>query len=174
MKIDNIQGKKYNQLTVISFFEFRGVGGHAYWKVKCDCGKEKVIRGSHLRSMRIISCGCYSRKVSSILLKKYTNRPSYLKEGNPAWKGSNASVGSIHSWLHRNYKDKGSCTHCGENKKPRDWALIIGKEYAHEIKNFIPLCRSCHLKYDYTDKRRAKAKIILKKALKIRYENKSK
>lgn len=170
MKIDNIQGKKYNRLTAVSFIEIRKT--HAYWLCKCECGVEKEIRASHLKSGNAKSCGCYGREVSSRLLSKYTNSPSYLKEGNPAWKGNKASVGSIHSWLHRNYKEKGPCKHCDENKKPRDWALIKGKEYSHEIKNFMPLCRSCHLKYDYTPERRVKAKIILKKALKIRYSKK--
>nr|DAS77872.1 MAG TPA: HTH-type transcriptional regulator [Caudoviricetes sp.] len=29
-----------------------------YWLCRCDCGNEKVVRGSHLRNGEIRSCGC--------------------------------------------------------------------------------------------------------------------
>jgi hypothetical protein len=29
------------------------------WLCKCDCGTEKVVSGSHLRSGAIVSCGCF-------------------------------------------------------------------------------------------------------------------
>jgi len=155
MQIEDIKNKKFNQLTVLSFVEVRGKSGHAYWKVKCDCGAIKIMRASHLKSMKMISCGCYNKKRSSIMLKKYANSDAHKGEGNPSWKGKNAKVSSKHTWLTKYYK-KGPCEHCGENKKLRDWALIKGKEYEHNRDNYMPLCRSCHLKYDYTEERKAK------------------
>lgn len=170
MLVNNIQGKKFSKLKVISFVEVRKT--HAYWLCLCSCGNKKEVRGSHLKVGNVTSCGCYAKKQSSIRLKKYTTSEAYKKEGNPAWKGEKASVNSIHMWVSRNYK-KGPCKHCGEKKKPRDWALIHGFKYKQDRNNYIVLCRSCHLKYDYTPERRAKAKVILKRALKIRYEKRS-
>ena len=32
--------------------------GQLYWRCKCDCGKEFIARGSHLKTGAIRSCGC--------------------------------------------------------------------------------------------------------------------
>ena len=31
-----------------------------YWKCRCDCGTEKIIRGTSLTSGNSVSCGCYA------------------------------------------------------------------------------------------------------------------
>ena len=56
MYLNNLSGDKYGKLTVVSAAGSRG--GHMYWNCRCDCGKEKVVRGSHLRSGNVKSCGC--------------------------------------------------------------------------------------------------------------------
>jgi len=160
MKISDIKGEKYNRLTVISFSEIRGT--HAYWNCVCTCGNKVIVRGNLLRSGKSFSCGCYAKELSSIRLKNYTTSEKHKGKNNPAWKGKDAHVSSKHQWLVKHFiKEK--CEHCGENKKPRDWALIKGKKYDHNRENFMSLCRSCHLKYDYTEERKIKAKIILDK-----------
>jgi hypothetical protein len=62
--------------------------------------------------------------------------------------------GKIHHWIRYHY---GSANKC-ENKKCQatdikgyEWALIKGKKYEKNIKNFKQLCRSCHKLYDCTD-----------------------
>lgn len=37
--------------------------GQAYWVCLCECGNEKVVKGYHLRSGAIQSCGCLAREV---------------------------------------------------------------------------------------------------------------
>lgn len=57
MKIIDISGNRYGRLVVIG----RGpnIGNEASWSVSCDCGKQKVIRGTSLRSINgTKSCGC--------------------------------------------------------------------------------------------------------------------
>lgn len=61
-KIDMIN-KKIGKLVVIS--EYGKINKHIYYLCKCECGKEKIIRGSHLRSGRILSCGCYRKEITS-------------------------------------------------------------------------------------------------------------
>lgn len=55
--IRDLTNQKFNHLTAI---EFIGIGktNSALWKFKCDCGKEKIIRGALVTSNRIKSCGC--------------------------------------------------------------------------------------------------------------------
>jgi hypothetical protein len=65
----------------------------------------------------------------------------------------NISYSGIHKWLNYHY---GNATKCENNQcyflKPKrfEWALIKGKHYEKERKNFIMLCASCHRKYDMT------------------------
>lgn len=54
-KID-LTGKRFGKLTVLEYYETRR--GQAYWKCKCDCGNCKIVRGNHLRTGKVKSCGC--------------------------------------------------------------------------------------------------------------------
>lgn len=56
MYINDLSGQKFGKLTVLSSAGSRG--GHIYWNCQCDCGNDKVARGSHLRSGNVRSCGC--------------------------------------------------------------------------------------------------------------------
>jgi hypothetical protein len=50
-------GKQFGRLTVVeSKTKDR-------WLCRCCCGKEKIVRGNHLRSGRIVSCGCRKAQV---------------------------------------------------------------------------------------------------------------
>lgn len=68
-------GKKFNMLTVISRAK-RPKGTRdtaAWWLVKCDCGKEKILRGNsftrRIRRNKVAyntkSCGCSTSKLMS-------------------------------------------------------------------------------------------------------------
>lgn len=50
-------GNRYGRLTVLEYAG-RGNDRHSMWKCCCDCGKEKIIDGVHLRKGRTQSCGC--------------------------------------------------------------------------------------------------------------------
>lgn len=57
----DIAGKKYNHLTVLKRIKKPKdkIGTEAWWLVKCDCGIEKIISGTVLRTKNINSCGCF-------------------------------------------------------------------------------------------------------------------
>lgn len=77
---------------------------------------------------------------------------SNLKTGelNPCWKGDDVKYSGIHVWLRKTYGKPLFCEHCLRiDKKKYEWARITGKNYERKRENFIRLCRSCHLKYDY-------------------------
>ena len=72
--------KKFGKLTVIA--EGGRIGGQVLWVCKCDCGKEKTIRGASLRRGETQSCGClaqgnhrlpYGESSKRLLFRSYQN-----------------------------------------------------------------------------------------------------
>lgn len=57
MRTNDIVGKKFGKLKVISFSEKRN--GRAYWNCLCDCGNYCIIERSALICGKTKSCGCY-------------------------------------------------------------------------------------------------------------------
>lgn len=55
----DLSGKTFNLLKVVSYSHQKGK--LHYWSCVCDCGKEKIIEGSSLRSGNTRSCGCIIR-----------------------------------------------------------------------------------------------------------------
>lgn len=51
---------KYGRLTFLSYSHSDGKA--SWWKVKCDCGKECLMRSSNIRNTSNVSCGCYRRR----------------------------------------------------------------------------------------------------------------
>lgn len=68
----DLKGQKFDRLTVI---EFAGLDNNkkALWKCQCDCGNEKIVRGSDLTSHKIHSCGCYKteKNMNNLVGKKF-------------------------------------------------------------------------------------------------------
>jgi len=54
--------QKFGRLTCISFSHTEK--GRSYWKCKCDCGSEKIIKGNDLTSGYINSCGCLRKELA--------------------------------------------------------------------------------------------------------------
>lgn len=61
MNFKDLTNRRFGRLTVKAFNHFGNNG--AYWLCVCDCGREKVVRGSHLTSGNVKSCGCLRREV---------------------------------------------------------------------------------------------------------------
>ena len=53
-KLD-LTGQKFGKLTVLGL---AFIDKHKFYTCKCECGNEKVIRGSSLTQGHTISCGC--------------------------------------------------------------------------------------------------------------------
>lgn len=66
---ENLIGQKFGLLTVIKEAE-RSKDNRVQWLCKCDCGKEKTVRGKHLKNKQIISCGCYFKNNVKTFKKK--------------------------------------------------------------------------------------------------------
>ena len=92
----NMVGKKYGFLTVLSEIELRNKNGHIMYNVKCDCGKEKSVLGASLRNGLSRSCnkctlltgshGMWNTKVFRVWISMKSrcsnaNSPSYKNYG---------------------------------------------------------------------------------------------
>lgn len=73
-KLINEIGNKYGFLTVIE--KTTDKNGRTAWKCKCDCGNEKIVRGSDLRTGKITSCGrnCKLRALRNGVFKDETGK----------------------------------------------------------------------------------------------------
>jgi len=68
----------------------------------------------------------------------------------------------IHYWLRKNFGKASQCVSkdCMKTSTSYHWALKKGKEYSTDRNNFIELCVSCHIKYDFTEERREKMRSV--------------
>lgn len=76
----NLIGKRFGKLTVIKRMH-KDEHGNYYWLCLCDCGIEKIIRGTSLISKHTQSCGCLQRAHNFIdLTGKLFGRLSVIKK----------------------------------------------------------------------------------------------
>ena len=125
-KID-MTGRHIGRLFVIEECG-RDSRGRALWRCRCECGKEIVVRGDHLRKERIKSCGCYQRER---VAEAHTTHGMCKTSLYSVWKGilKRAGVykGASEETKH-NYQDRG-ITVCDDwlvFDNFRDWALSHG------------------------------------------------
>lgn len=63
--LDNI-GKIFGRWTIIEFSHKDEKQRALYWKCKCVCGNEGIIRYSQLKQGKSKSCGCYQKEVATL------------------------------------------------------------------------------------------------------------
>lgn len=63
--LKDLTGRQFGKLKVVGLD--KSEKGRSYWKVKCQCGTEKVVRGDTLKV--ITSCGCVKKEQDIINLK---------------------------------------------------------------------------------------------------------
>lgn len=79
-RAEDLTGKRFGRLTVVGRApDSPGRPGEARWFCRCDCGSPiKSIRGNHLRSGAIISCGCVGKKQLSNAITTHGGRHDRL------------------------------------------------------------------------------------------------
>lgn len=60
MDNNDIVGKKYGRLTVISYSHSKGYS--KYYLCKCECGKEKTVFRGNILYGKTLSCGCLQKE----------------------------------------------------------------------------------------------------------------
>lgn len=119
-------GKRFGRLTVINLDRIENK--ISWWKVKCDCGAEKSVRGNTLPLLK--SCGCQKREQDLINIgvtefnhHKLTNHPVYS-----IWAGMKTRCENPNAEHYEDYGGRG-ITICEEWKDLRKfvkWAEKTG------------------------------------------------
>ena len=73
INVNDIVGKKFNRLTVLSFSHKKlhpnpSKGYFYFYKCQCECGNITVVRRERLISLETKSCGCYGKEVRNKIL----------------------------------------------------------------------------------------------------------
>lgn len=71
----NLVCRKFGKISVLEKIP-KQKNKATYYKCKCDCGKEKNIRGTNLTSGRTVSCGCVNKKKNQDCLGKNSRQKS--------------------------------------------------------------------------------------------------
>lgn len=59
---DDLTGRRFGRLTVLSPLEERGANGGAVWLCHCACGSQCRVPAGNLKQGRTVSCGCVRRE----------------------------------------------------------------------------------------------------------------
>ena len=70
-------GKRFGRWGVVEKTDKRGSSGQVYWRCKCDCGTEKLIRSTNLIDQTSQSCGCL----------RADSKRELVGDKSPSWKG---------------------------------------------------------------------------------------
>ncbi len=126
LKVEDLIGKKYGNLTILSKTDIKTKHGHYYYKCICDCGIEILVIGDNVRRGTTKSCGCLRKKVTGDRARKHGMKNTRL---NRIWRSMNYRCGSPTSKDHAIYYDRG-ITVCAEWKNDfkafYDWAITHG------------------------------------------------
>lgn len=74
---NDLSGQRFGRLVAVELVKSDKCG--CYWRSKCDCGSETIVRASGLRSGRTKSCGCLQKEKASrsvVLARAAIDRPS--------------------------------------------------------------------------------------------------
>jgi len=68
--IRDLRGQQFGRLVVVErAASYAGPGGGVRWRCRCECGEERTVRSSNLRSGNTRSCGCLSVELSTARLQ---------------------------------------------------------------------------------------------------------
>lgn len=131
--------KKYGRLTVIKRAENKDK--KAMWHCICDCGKSKIVSGTHLRTRHVQSCGCYHAEVVAQIGKANKNKTH--KRGKPRlYENYDGVLGKVVGTLDRSEQNGAvmylvKCSKCGELHK-RNAKHLKQSQEAQECKFYKP------------------------------------
>jgi len=132
-------GNKYSRLTVKS----RAVNKDkkAMWNCVCDCGNEKAVSGTHLRTGHVQSCGCYHSEIITAIGKNNKGK-SHLRGQPRKYEKYDGVLGKVVGTINRTEQNGAvlyvvQCSKCGETHTRNAKHLKQGQQ-SRDCKMFKP------------------------------------
>lgn len=120
----DLTGQRFGRLIVLEFDHKKDCnkGANYYWKCLCDCGKEKIIPSSSLRSGATQSCGCLCKERHHLKHKMWKSKIYGV------WNGMKQRCTNPNCREYKNYGARGIeiCEEWNDSKNFIDWALANG------------------------------------------------
>jgi hypothetical protein len=69
-------GTRFGMLTIVG--DFKRIKRRRMYAVRCDCGTEKLVALSEMKSGRTVSCGCKRRTIIGVRGARHYDRPAYM------------------------------------------------------------------------------------------------
>lgn len=102
MRRSNLKGKKFGRLKVDKMIYIKN--GHTYWKCKCDCGNDCIVKGYSLKSGNTKSCGCLQKENASKAKCKHRMSKTKLYK---RWEDIKKRCYNKNSYNYKNYGGRG-------------------------------------------------------------------
>lgn len=122
MRIKDLTGKQFHELTVMSYHGRQGTRRRAMWLCECSCGDNVIVRGENLKSGGVKSCGCLASRSATKHGLRY--HPIYAVWQNMKNRCYNKNIG--------NYKDYGAR------------GISVCEEWRNDPVNFSKWCFEHH------------------------------
>ena len=129
----DLTGQRFGRLLVIRRAKKKNKCRHTAFLCRCDCGAEKIIFGTNLRTKSTQSCGCLQRDI----LKTET------RENNRNWNPDTTNPHTGRNRARARYKQKRPCVVCNSPQTERHHR--DGNTFNNEQGNVPFLCRRCHM-----------------------------
>ena len=147
--LKDLTGKQFGRLTVVSRAPNKPNLRHTQWNVLCQCGVEKVVQGTSLRSGLVKSCGCLNTEQrgenSPTWNSSLTNEDRGRRRlGTPTQKTWHLVSQQIRR------RDKATCLVCGAPHSVyvhhlEPWAF--DRDLRYDPANLVTLCGECHMQF---------------------------
>jgi hypothetical protein len=106
---ENLEGQRFGKLTVVCFDRVNS-SGRVVWLCLCDCGNEKLVTASHLKSDNTRSCGCLFKELSRSGRANLVHGHARAGQISPtyiSWYGMLARCNNINHSAYKSYGGKG-------------------------------------------------------------------
>lgn len=153
-RFKNEIGNIYSRLTVIER-TYKNNKGEWYWRCVCTCGNETEVKGTHLRSGAVQSCGCLGRE--ALLEANTTHGMSKTKEYNTSRARKRRELEKLYDSKYGDELERAleeffsACIICGMTRKEHykkygknlqnDHVIPLSKGHGLVPGNAVVLCR---------------------------------
>ena len=179
-KLD-LTGNVFGRLTVLGDVRKRTKNGKVLWHCLCECGTVTFVRGDHLLSGKISSCGCLNEEKKHERFKDLSNTETdnfkiidiaYSKNQRVYWNCICKNCGN-HVELQSNQIDRYSSCGCKQNRSTKERMAEIRDP--ESLKTDKPTAKSTtRVRGDYFNKRKKSYQAFINVDKKTKYLGSSK